>query len=121
MKNRTTIILKIRVVAINQNLDEFGIEYICIEFGCKPLKIPVMIPPDIPKEMENIAKMAVRMMPPPQTGTRRTHSGRMFLRLTVNEWEDLEQRYTVGDEFTITVLPNGELVMKRGGSETDVY
>ncbi len=113
----TEISFAIKVFAIHPVYDPQAIEYICVEFGYRPPKMPMMIPSDMPKEVSDIieaSKDMVKVIVPPQLRSQLTnYANRLTLFLTSDEWESLQQRYTVGDEFKITIRPDGSLLMTK--------
>lgn len=111
------IVFTIKVFSIHPIYDQQGLEYICVEFGYKPPRMPTMIPSDMPKEVSDIieaSKDMVKVMVPPQLRAQLlSYSNRITLFLTSDEWEALQQRYTVGDEFKIIMRPDGSLLMTK--------
>ena len=111
------IIFTIRVFAIHPSYDQSGLEYICVEFGYKPPRMPTMIPSDMSKEVSDIieaSKDMVKVVIPPQLRSQMTgYANRLTLFLTTDEWDGLQQRYTVGDEFRIIIRPDGSMLMSK--------
>ncbi|MFH0749153.1 MAG: hypothetical protein V1915_04475 [Candidatus Bathyarchaeota archaeon] len=111
------IVFIIKVFAIHPAYDQQGIEYISIEFGYKPPRMPTMIPLDMPKEVSDIieaSKDMVKVIVPPQMRSQLlSYTNRLTIFLTPEEWGNLQQRYTVGDEFQVTIEPNGNLLMSK--------
>lgn len=107
----------VKVTAIHPAYDNQGNEYICIEFGFRPPRIPTMIPTSVPDEVSEMIKASrdvVKVMVPPQLQAQwRTYANRLSLFLTLDEWENLQQKYTVSDEFNITIQSNGNIVAKK--------
>lgn len=111
------IVFTVKVFSIHTIYDQQGIEYINIEFGYKPPKMPTMIPSDMPKEVSDIieaSKDMVKVIVPPQLRSQlMNYTNRLTIFLTSEEWDNLQQRYTVGDEFKIEIKPDGNLVMTK--------
>lgn len=111
------IIFTIKVFAIHPIYDPQGVEYICVEFGYKPPKMPTMIPLDMPKEVSDMieaSKDMVKVIVPPQLRSQLTnYANRLTLFLTTDEWENLQQRYTVGDEFKVIIRSDGNLLLTK--------
>lgn len=103
----------VKVTAINPHYDYQGNEYVRIEFGYRPPKIPTMVPTSIPKEvseaLEASRNMVQVMIPPHVRAQMRKYTNRLTLYLTINEWENLQQKHTVGDEFKIILKINGSI------------
>ena len=104
----------VKVIAINPHYDYQGNEYVRIEFGYRPPKMPTMVPVSVPKEvseaLEASRNMMVQVMIPPQMRARmRKYTNRLTLYLTINEWENLQQKYTVGDEFKVILKTDGSI------------
>lgn len=117
MKELSEIVFTVKVFAIHPIYDQQGIEYICVEFGYRPPRIPTMIPSDMPKEVSDIieaSKDMVKVIIPPQLQSQlRNYSNRLTIFLTSDEWDGLQQRYTVGDEFKVVIRPDGSLLMAK--------
>jgi len=111
------IVFIIKVFSIHPAYDQQGMEYICVEFGYKPPKMPTMVPADMPKEFSDMieaSKDMVKVIIPPQLRSQMmSYANRLTLFLTSDEWEGLQQRYTVGDEFKIIIRPDGSLLMTK--------
>lgn len=111
------IVFNIKVFAIHPAFDPQGIEYICVEFGYRPPRMPTMVPVDMPKEVADIieaSKDMVKVIVPPQLRSQLTnYANRLTLFLTPEEWDNLQQRYTVGDEFQISIRLDGSLLMAK--------
>jgi hypothetical protein len=75
--------------------------------------IPTSVPDDV-SEMIKASRDVVKVMVPPQLQAQwRTYANRLTLFLTLNEWENLQQKYTVSDEFNLTIQHNGNIVAKK--------
>jgi len=111
------IIFMVKVFSVRPIYDQQGAEYISVELGYKPPKMPMMVPSDIPKEVSDIitaSKDMVRVIVPPQLRTQMmNYSSRLNIFLTPEEWEKLMQKYTVGDEFKVMMRPDGSLLMSK--------
>lgn len=111
------IAFTVKVFSIHPTYDQQGIEYICVELGYRPPRIPTMVSSDTPKEVLDIieaSKDMVKVIVPPQFQSQlRSYASRLTLSLTSDEWEGLLQKYTVGDEFRITIGPEGSLLMTK--------
>lgn len=111
------IVFDIKVFAVHPASDAQGVEYVCVELGYKPPRMPTMVPLDMPKEISDIieaSKDMVKVIVPPQLRSQLTnYTNRLTLFLTPDEWESLQQRYTVGDEFKIIIRPDGSLLMTK--------
>ena len=107
------IFFAVKVTAINPHYDYQGNEYVRIEFGYRPPKIPTMVPTSVPKEvseaLEASRNMVQVMIPPQVRAQMRKYTNRLTLYLTSNEWETLQQKYTVGDEFKVTLKTDGNI------------
>jgi len=106
-----------KVVALHTTYDNQGIEYVTIEFAYRPPKMPMIVPTDVPKEVTDMieaSKDMVRVIVPPQFQAQlRNYANRLILCLTTEEFESLQQRYTVGDELKVTIKPDGNLTAVR--------
>lgn len=110
------IFFTIKVFSIHPAYDTQGTEYICVEFGFKPPRMPTMIPSDIPKEVSDIieaSKDMVRVIVPPQLRAQVNYTNRLTLYLMSEEWDSFQQKYTVGDEFRVALRPDGALLMTK--------
>ncbi|UCH37321.1 MAG: arcadin 1 [Candidatus Bathyarchaeota archaeon] len=111
------VLFTVKVFSIHPVFDHQGAEYISVEFGYKPPKIPTMVPADVPKEVSDIidaSRDMVKVMVPPQLRSQMmNYANRLTVFLTPDEWNSLEQRYTVGDEFKIIIRPDGSLLMTK--------
>jgi len=113
----SNITLTVKVVSVHPSYDNQGNEYICIEFGYRPPQIPTMVPSSVPKEISDVLEASrdmVRVIVPPQLQAQMSrYSSRLMLFLTVDEWESLQQKYTVGDMFEVTLKLDGSMEMKK--------
>ena len=111
------ITFNIKVTAIHPAYDSQGNEYVCIEFGYKPPQVPTMIPTNVPREVSDMiqaSKDVVKVVLPPQLQAQwRTYANRLALYLTVFEWEKLKHKYTVSDEFTVTLKNDGSIIAEK--------
>ena len=111
------IVFIVKVFSIHPVYNQEGMEYICIEFGYKPPKMPTMIPSDMPKEVSDIleaSKDMVQIIVPPQLRSQlMNYANRVTIFLAPDEWENLQQRYTVGDEFRVEIKLDGNLTMTK--------
>ncbi len=111
------IVFSVKVFSIHPVYDPQGIEYVCVELGYRPPRMPIMVPSDVPKEVSDIiqaSKDMVRVVVPPQLQSQMmNYASRLTLFLTIDEWEGLQQRYTVGDEFKVIIRPDGSLLMSK--------
>ena len=111
------ITFNIRVTSIHPSYDNQGNEYICVEFGYRPPQFPTMIPTNVPKEVSDMMEASrdvVKVIMPPQFQAQmRTYANRLALYLTVDEWENLQRKYTVSDEFTVTLRDDGSIVVNK--------
>jgi hypothetical protein len=98
-------------MALHTTYDSQGNEYIMIEFAYRPPKMPLIVPSDVPREITDMieaSKDMVRVIMPPQLQTHlRSYANRLILFLTLDEFESLHQKYTIGDEFKFTINPDG--------------
>ena len=71
----------------------------------------------MPKEVSDMIEASrnmVKVVVPPQLRSQlRNYSNRLTLFLTNDEWDNLEQKYTVGDEFKIILRLDGSLLMTK--------
>lgn len=113
----SSITLAIKVVAVHPSYDNQGNEYICVEFGYRAPQIPTMVPASVPKEISDVIEAGrdmVRVMVPPQLQAQMSrYSSRLMLFLTVDEWERLQQKYTVGDVFEVVLKLDGSMEMNK--------
>jgi hypothetical protein len=111
------VLFTVKVFSIHPVFDHQGMEYISVEFGYKPPKIPIMVPSNIPKEVTDMidaSRDMVKVIVPPQLRSQMmNYANRLTVYLTPQEWDSLEQRYTVGDEFKIIIRTDGSLLMTK--------
>jgi len=109
------IVFHAKVFSIHPTYDQQGTEYVCIELGFKPPKMPTMVPSDVPKEVSDIiqaSKDMVKVMVPPQLRSQLiNYAKRITIFLAPEEWTNLEKRYTVGDEYKVIIKSDGSLLM----------
>lgn len=109
------IVFIIKVFSIHPTFDQQGMEYVCVEFGYKPPRMPTMIPSNMSKEVSDIiqaSKDMVKVIVPPQLRSQSmSYANRLTLFLTREEWDSLEKRYTVGDEFKVIIRSDGSLLL----------
>ncbi|MFQ6074983.1 MAG: hypothetical protein ACE5Z5_02450 [Candidatus Bathyarchaeia archaeon] len=107
----------IKVVAVHPAYDNQGNEYVCVEFGYRPPRIPTMVPTDVPREVSEMIEASskmVRVMVPPQLQAQmHRYANRLVIYLSTNEWENLLQKYTAGDEFEVVVKNDGGISVTR--------
>ena len=110
-------IFSIKVFSIHPAYDQQGAEYVCVEFGYKPPKIPIMVPVNTSKEVSDIIEasrsMAKVRVPPQLRSQLSNYTNRLTLFLTNYEWKNLQQRYTVGDELKVIMGADGSLLMTK--------
>lgn len=102
------------VIAINPKYDSQGNEYICVEFGNRPLKVPAMFPTNISEEMSEMieaSKGVVKILAPHVQSYMRRYANRLTIYLTSDEWERLSHKYTIGDTFQVTVNMEGNITL----------
>lgn len=106
-----------KVTSIHPSYDNQGNEYICIEFGYRPPQIPTMIPTSVPKEVSDMMEASrdlVKVIVPPQMQAQmRMYANRLALYLTTDEWESLQHKYTVSDEYTIMLKSDGSILANK--------
>ncbi|MDQ1281199.1 MAG: Arcadin 1 protein [Thermoproteota archaeon] len=111
------ITFTIRVTAIHPSYDNQGNEYISVEFGYRPPTMPTMIPTNVSREVSDMIEASrgvVKVMVPPQIQAQwKVLANRLILFLTPEEWENLQQKYTVSDEFTVALRPDGNITIKK--------
>jgi len=111
------IVFIIKVFSIHPVYDNQGIEYICVEFGYRPPKMPTMVPSGMPREVSDMieaSKDMVKVIVPPQLRFQlMNYTNRLTLFLTSDEWDTLQDRYTVGDEFRVIMKLDGSLLMTK--------
>jgi len=109
------IVFTAKVTGLRITYDAQGNEYVTIDFAYRPPRMPTMLPTDVPKEVSDMLKATKEMMSvmvPAQTYLR-DYANRLVLFLTTDEYERLEQKYTVGDELRVTVKPDGSIIASR--------
>ena len=111
------VVFIIKVFSIHPSYDQQGMEYVCVELGYRPPTMPTMVPSDTPKEVSDMieaSKHMINVIVPPQFRSQRSnYANRLTFFLTTEEWGDLQQRYTVGDEFKVTVRTDGNLLVTK--------
>ncbi len=117
MNRLNETVFSIKVFSIHPAYDQQGTEYVCVEFGYKPPKMPTMIPTNMSRDVSDMieaSKSMVQVLVPPQLRSQLTnYVNRLTLFLTPDEWNNLEQRYTVGDEWKVIMRPDGNLLMTK--------
>jgi len=107
----------IKVVSIHPSYDAQGNEYVCVEFGYRAPRMPTVVPASAPREVSDAiraSKEMVRVIVPPQLRAHmHRYANRLTLYLSMDEWESLQQKYTVGDEFEVRVNNDGSITIKR--------
>ena len=63
--------------------------------------VPTSIPKEVSEALEASRNMVQVMIPPQVRAQMRKYTNRLTLYLTINEWENLQQKHTVGDEFKV--------------------
>ena len=109
------VVFTAKVTALHITYDSQGNEYVTIDFAYRPPRIPTMLPSDVPKEVSDMLKATKEMMStmvPVQTHLR-DYANRLVLFLTTDEFERLEQKYTIGDELKVTVKADGSIAATR--------
>lgn len=110
-------VFSIKVFSIHPTYDQQGTEYVCVEFGYKPPKMPTMVPANVSRDVSDMieaSKSMVQVLVPPQLRSQLTnYVNRLTLFLTPDEWNNLEQRYTVGDEWKVIMRADGSLLMTK--------
>ena len=104
-----------KVTALHVTYDSQGNEYVTIDFAYRPPKMPTIVPSDVPKEVSDMLKATKDMMTsmvPMQTYLR-DYANRLVLFLTTDEFDRLEQKYTIGDELRVTVKRDGSITADR--------
>ena len=109
------IVFTAKVTALHVTYDTHGNEYVTIDFAYRPPKIPTMMSTDIPKDVSDMIKATREMMTTmvPQQTYLRDYANRLVLFLTTDEFEKLEQKYTIGDELQVAVKSDGSIVASR--------
>lgn len=107
----------IKVVSIHPSYDAQGNEYVCVEFGFRPPRMPTVVPASVPKEVSDALRASKEMVsvviPPQLRAHMHRYANRLTLYLSMDEWESLRQKYTVGDEFEVSVKNDGSIMIKR--------
>ena len=109
------VVFTAKVTALHITYDSQGNEYVTIDFAYRPPRMPTMLPTDVPKEVSDMLKATKEMMStivPAQTHLR-DYANRLVLFLTTDEFERLEQKYTIGDELKVTVKSDGSIIASR--------
>lgn len=109
------IVFTAKVTALHITYDNQGNEYVTIDFAYRPPRMPTMLPTDVPKEVSDMLKATKEMMSTmvPAQSYLRDYANRLVLFLTTDEFEKLEQKYTIGDELQVTVKSDGSIVASR--------
>ncbi|MCK4243511.1 arcadin 1 [Candidatus Bathyarchaeota archaeon] len=106
-----------KVFAIRPTFDSKGNEYVSVEFGYRPPKIPTMVPATVPREISEAIRTGremVKVIVPPELQSHlRRYANRLILFLSTSEWEQLQHKYTVGDEFEVEVRSDGNISINR--------
>ena len=117
VKKLSEIVFSIKVFSIHPAYDHQGTEYVCVEFGCKPLIMPTMVPAGMPRDVSDMieaSKSMMKILVPPQLRSQLTnYANRLTIFLTNDEWNNLQQKYTVGDEFKVIMRTDGSLLMAK--------
>jgi len=117
VKHLSKTTFDIKVTSIHPAYDNQGNEYICVEFGFRSFQMPMMIPTNVPKEVSEMIEASrdvVKVIVPPQLQAQwRTYANRLTLFLTMEEWESLQQKYTVSDEFNVIIKKDGSIIVNR--------
>ena len=117
VKKLEEIVFSIKVFSIHPAYDQQGTEYVCVEFGYKPPRMPTMVPLDMSKEVSDMieaSKSMMKVLVPLQLGSQLTnYVNRLTIFLTNDEWDNLQQRYTVGDEFKAIMRTDGSLILTK--------
>ena len=109
------IVFTAKVTALHITYDNQGNEYVTIDFAYRPPRMPTMLPTDVPKEVSDMLKATKEMMSTmvPAQSYLRDYANRLVLFLTTDEFEKLEQKYTIGDELQVAVKSDGSIVASR--------
>jgi len=106
-----------KVVSLHPTYDSQGNEYISVEFGYRPPKMPTMVPSSVPREVSEAIQTSremVRVIVPPELQSHlHRYSNRLIIFLSTSEWEQLQYKYTIGDEFEATVKADGSISITR--------
>ena len=107
----------IKVFSVHPTYDQQGTEYVCVEFGYKPPRMPTMVPADMSRDvldMIEASKSMLKVLVTPQQRSQLTnYANRFTIFLTNDEWDNLQKRYTVGDEFKVIMRIDGSLLMTK--------
>ena len=117
VKKLNEIVFSIKVFSVHPAYDQQGTEYVCVEFGNKPPRMPTMVPADMPREVSDMleaSKSMVNVIVPPQLRSQLTgYANRLTIFLTTDEWDNLQQKYTIGDEFKVIMGTDGNLLVTK--------
>ena len=109
------IVFTVVVFSIHPSYDHQGVEYICVEFGYKPPRMPTMMPTSMSREVSDMieaGKSIIQVAVPPQIQSQLLgYANRLVIFLTPDEWGSLQRRYTVGDEFKVMIKPEGSILV----------
>ena len=79
--------------------------------------MPTMVPADMPRDVSDMIEASKNMMKvlvPPQLRSQLTnYANRLTIFLTNDEWDNLQQKYTVGDELKVIMRTDGSLLMTK--------
>ena len=107
------IFFPVKVISINPHYDHQGNAYVRIEFGYNPPKMPRMVPASVPEEVSEaleVSRNVMQVMIPPHMRAHMSQpTTRLTLYLTTNEWENLQQKHTFGDEFKVLLKTDGSI------------
>ena len=117
VKKLSEIVFSIEVFSIHPAYDQQGTEYVCVEFGYRPPRMPTMVPADMPRDVSDMieaSKHMVKVFVSPQLRSQLTnYASRLTIFLTNDEWDNLQQKYTVGDELKVIMRTDGSLLMTK--------
>jgi len=106
-----------KVISLHPTYDGQGNEYIAVEFGYRPPKMPTMVPSSVPREVSDAIQTSremVRVIVPPELQSHlHRYSNRLIVFLSTSEWEQLQNKYTIGDEFEATIRADGSIGINR--------
>jgi len=106
-----------KVISLRPTYDGQGNEYISVEFGYRPPKMPTMVPSSVPREFSEAIQTSremVRVIVPPELQSHMyRYSNRLIIFLSTSEWEQLQYKYTIGDEFEATIKADGSISIIR--------
>lgn len=106
-----------KVTSMQPAYDAQGHEYVRVELSYRPPTMPTMIPTDVPSEISDAIRASrdmVKVIVPPQMQAQmRRYSHRLVLFLTMDEWDKVQQKYTLGDEFEVRVKLDGNITVTR--------